>query len=83
MGTRGGMAKDQILAQRIGDRILQERRRRGLTQEVLAGLSGIHRNVLIKAEKGQRISLFSLVRIAESLNVGVEVFLSDAHLVGH
>jgi transcriptional regulator with XRE-family HTH domain len=67
--------KDEVLIRRIGDRILQERRRQGLTLEILAGLSGIHQNTLSNAENGRGISLLSLLKIASVLNVKLEYFV--------
>lgn len=56
--------------QKVGNRIRELRRLRGLTQESLALESGVTRNVLIQVEHGRRGLLFErLFDIAEVLDV--------------
>src|SRR5436305_5854922 len=54
----------------FGLRVRQLRERRGLTQEKLADLSGLHRTYIWGIEQGRRNpSLTIVVRIAEALGV--------------
>lgn len=55
---------------RVGARIRELRKERGLTQEYLALESGVTRNVLIQVEHGRRGLLFErLFDIAEVLDI--------------
>jgi transcriptional regulator with XRE-family HTH domain len=67
--------KDHLLMRRIGLRILLARENKGLTQEVLAGLSGITEKTLGNAENGRGISLSSLLKISSALDVSLEYFI--------
>jgi len=63
--------REPILAQ-VGKRIRNLRESRGISQEVLAEKSGLHRTYIGGVERGLRNpSLKSLQRIAKGLGVGV------------
>jgi transcriptional regulator with XRE-family HTH domain len=64
-------SREPILAQ-VGKRIRNLREGKGISQEVLAEKSGLHRTYIGGVERGLRNpSLKSLQRIARGLGVGV------------
>lgn len=69
------MADDDIL-ERIGLNITIIRERRGLTQEKLAELAGLHRAYIGQIERGEKnIGLKNLEKIAHGLNVSIRTLL--------
>ena len=69
------MADDDIL-ERIGLNITIIRERRGLTQEKLAELAGLHRAYIGQIERGEKnIGLKNLEKIANGLNINVKDLL--------
>ena len=69
----------------IGDRIKRARKRRGLTQEVLAERIDVERNTISMIETGKREpSLDVLVKIMNQLRVEPnEIFCSDPYEMGN
>lgn len=56
-------------------RIRQIRESKGLSQEGLADIAGLHRTYVSSVERGERnISIDSLERLAEALRVDVRMF---------
>jgi transcriptional regulator with XRE-family HTH domain len=54
----------------FGTRLAQLRRVRGLSQEALAKLCGLHRTYVSSIERGQRnVSLLTIVKLARALRV--------------
>jgi transcriptional regulator with XRE-family HTH domain len=62
----------------VGQRIARARRRRGLSQAVLAGLVGRSESWLSQVEPGQRGVDSVLVRLAEVLRVDIEELAGSA-----
>jgi transcriptional regulator with XRE-family HTH domain len=64
----------------FGARVRRIRTDRGLSQEALAELAGLHRTYVGSVERGERnVSLDQIYRLAEGLRVPVrELFESDA-----
>lgn len=63
----------------LGDAIRARRGKRGLSQEGLADVVGLHRTYIGSVERGERnISLANLVRIAEALGATASALLSEA-----
>ncbi|MFU9135701.1 helix-turn-helix transcriptional regulator [Erwinia sp. HDF1-3R] len=61
---------------RVGVTIRQLRRRKGLSQLDLSHLAHMDRSYLSEVENGKRnISLSSLVRIAQALDVSAEILI--------
>ena len=54
----------------IGQKIVDQRNKQGLTQEDLAGLAEMDRSYISEIENGQKnLSILSLYKIAEALKV--------------
>jgi transcriptional regulator with XRE-family HTH domain len=69
------MADDDIV-KRIGLNITIIREQRGLTQEKLAELAGLHRAYIGQIERGEKnIGLRNLEKIAKALNVDIRVLV--------
>ncbi len=63
----------------LGKRIKEERLKSGFTQEALAETVGLSAVYIGQIERGQRkLSLESLVSVANALNVSVEALLRDS-----
>lgn len=74
------MADDDII-DRIGLNIRIIRERRGLTQEKLAELSGLHRAYIGQIERGEKnIGLRNLEKIAKALNIKIQVLVNERFL---
>ena len=58
------------ITQRIATNIRKYRLAKNLSQEMLAGMSGLHPNYISLVERGQRqITVVSLEKIANALNI--------------
>ena len=61
----------------LGTKIREFRKARGISQEALADLAGVHRTYLGGIERGERnVSLDNIVRIARALKVMPKELLS-------
>jgi transcriptional regulator with XRE-family HTH domain len=57
---------------RFGERLRGIRRKKGISQEALAHLSGLHRTYVSGVERGERnISLLNIERLAVALGVSM------------
>jgi repressor LexA len=66
------MKAEQTSDRLVGQRVRAARRARGLNQEELSGRLGIHRNSLVRYERGERgIEVELLVRIARELEISL------------
>jgi transcriptional regulator with XRE-family HTH domain len=71
------MADDDII-RRIGLNITIIREQRGLTQEKLAELAGLHRAYIGQIERGEKnIGLRNLEKIAKALGVDIRVLVDN------
>jgi len=60
----------------LGDRVAQFRRQRGLSQEALAELAGLHRTYVGSVERGERNpSFLNLLRLSHALDISVSELL--------
>lgn len=58
------------VATAFGERVRRARVSRGLSQEALADIAGIHRTYVGSTERGLRnVSLFNIVRLSRALDV--------------
>jgi transcriptional regulator with XRE-family HTH domain len=73
------MDADRQLLRAFGLAVRRERERRGVSQEVLAELAGLHRTYIGSVERGERnLSLRNIVAIANALGISSSVLLSRA-----
>lgn len=62
----------------FGQRVAFLRRETGLSQEQLAGRSGLHRTYVGGVERGERnVSLLNIYRLAEGLGIAAAVLLME------
>ena len=74
------MADDDI-TRRIGLNITIIREQRGLTQEKLAELAGLHRAYIGQIERGEKnIGLRNLEKISKALNVDIRVLVDTFYI---
>ncbi|VTU07244.1 anaerobic benzoate catabolism transcriptional regulator [Actinobacillus porcinus] len=67
----------EILLKQLGLSIKLERVRKGLSQEDLAELSGLHRTYIGMVERAERnISVLNLVLIAKALDTSIDTLLN-------
>jgi transcriptional regulator with XRE-family HTH domain len=60
----------------FGNAVRERRLARGLSQEKLAQLAGIHRNYAGEVERGERnVALVNMVRVARALGVSLSVLV--------
>ncbi len=62
----------------IGEKIREERKKIGMTQEDLAEKVGISVNFVSLIENGKNMSLDTMIRIANTFNVSVDYLLNDS-----
>jgi len=66
------------LLQRFGDRLRSIRLRKGISQEKLAEIAGVHRTFVSSVERGERnISLQNIARLAKALEVTMARLMPD------
>jgi len=64
---------------RVGGRLRETRRKKGISQERLADLAGLHRTYVSGVERGERnISLVNIERLAIALDVAMSDLMPDA-----
>ncbi len=77
MGTSSDRPELRIFGQRVRD----ARTSKGLSQEQLAEISGLHRTYVGTIERGERNpALLNILRIADSLGIDACELVRDIHL---
>jgi transcriptional regulator with XRE-family HTH domain len=72
------MRKARIPLKTFGKAVRKLREERGLSQEALADLCGLHRTYIGGIERGERnVGLLNVLRIAKALGVEPSVLLAD------
>ena len=62
----------------LGENVRHVRLEKGLSQEALADLCGLHRTYLGGIERGERnVSFLNIIRIAQALDVNVAELVRD------
>jgi transcriptional regulator with XRE-family HTH domain len=70
--TRGLDLVEEVSSGRLGERVRELRRERGLTLDVLAGRSGVSRAMISKLERGEKNpTLVVAAKVAEGLEVSL------------
>lgn len=60
---------------RFGERLREIRTKKGVSQEALAELAGLHRTYVSSIERGERnISIVNIAKLAEALEVPIRDF---------
>ena len=68
---RGDRALADVFV-RFGERLRKVRQKKGLSQEALADLAGLHRTYVSSVERGKRnISLANIEKLAKALQVSM------------
>lgn len=66
------------IVERIGSNIRKVRQERGLSQEGLAAIAGLHRAYIGQIERGEKsIGLQNLEKIANALNVDIRALVDN------
>ena len=74
--------KDTRFLNAFGDVIKRYREQNGVTQMVLAKLSGLHRTYVSDVDRGLRnLTVSSALRIAQGLNVPTSVLIAETEKV--
>lgn len=70
------MGKKTELLNKFGDKVREERLKRGLSQEELAGKAGVHRTYIGMIERGEKnITLTNIKKVANALNLKIDQLL--------
>ena len=64
------------LYEKLGKRIRELRRKKGLSQEELAAEAGLHRAYMWEVEKGRNISVKTAYKIARALGINLRDLFS-------
>ena len=64
------------LYEKLGKRIKNLRRKKGLSQEKLAAEAGLHRAYMWEVEKGRNISIKTAYKIARALGIDLQELFS-------
>ena len=71
------MVEDQRLLQEVGNRVRSARKEKGLSQEGLAHLSGLHRTYVSSIERGERnLSVLNLLTLTTVLDIDASTIVS-------
>lgn len=72
------MDKKIELLNKFGEKVREERLKRGLSQEELAGKAGVHRTYIGMIERGEKnITLTNIKKVANALDLKIDQLLSN------
>lgn len=72
------MFRDKYIIKKFGEKIRQERQKKGLSQEKLAEIAKIHRTYIGMIERGEKnITLLNINKIAKALNLPIFELFKD------
>ena len=72
------MDKKIELLNKFGEKVREERLKRGLSQEELAGKAGVHRTYIGMIERGEKnITLTNINKVANALDLKIDQLLSN------
>jgi transcriptional regulator with XRE-family HTH domain len=72
------MDKKIELLEKFGEKVREERLKRGLSQEELAARAGVHRTYIGMIERGEKnITLLNIEKVAEALDLSIDKLLTN------
>lgn len=71
------MENPDVLVHKVGRKIAELRRKAGLTQEELAEKLGVGWRYVSRAERGENLTLQTMVKIANALEIRVKALLNE------
>ncbi len=70
------MDKKIELLEKFGEKVREERLKRGLSQEELAAKAGVHRTYIGMIERGEKnITLLNIKKVAKALDLSIDKLL--------
>jgi len=72
------MDKKIELLEKFGEKVREERSKRGLSQEELAARAGVHRTYIGMIERGEKnITLLNIKKVAKALDLSIDKLLTN------
>ncbi len=66
------------LLEKFGEKVREERLKRGLSQEELAAKAGVHRTYIGMIERGEKnITLINIKKVAKALDLSIDKLLTN------
>jgi transcriptional regulator with XRE-family HTH domain len=68
----------KTVLEKFGDKVREERRKQGLSQEELASRAGVHRTYIGMIERAEKnITLANIEKIAKALGLPIGILIKD------
>ena len=72
------MDKKIELLEKFGEKVREERLKRGLSQEEFAARAGVHRTYIGMIERGEKnITLLNIEKVAKALDLSIDKLLTN------
>ncbi len=72
------MDKKIELLEKFGEKVREERLKKGLSQEELAAKAGVHRTYIGMIERGEKnITLLNIKKVAKALDLSIDKLLTN------
>ena len=72
------MGKKIELLEKFGEKVREERLKKGLSQEGLAAKAGVHRTYIGMIERGEKnITLINIKKVAKALDLAIDKLLTN------